>query len=151
MSAPFDARHPTALALYCSDGRFTHAVEELCRSLGHERFDTLTLPGGPALLTPWPADLSEVFVFSRASHFLIAAHHISHVVLLAHENCGFYRSRCARVGTEEIEKMQLEHLQAAAKALTRQHPELKVARYYAHVADDRIVFEDVGGAERAEP
>jgi hypothetical protein len=143
VSTAFDPRHPTALALYCSDGRFTHAVEELCRSLGHERFDTVTLPGGPALLTPWPADLSEVFVFSRASHFLIASHHISHVVLLAHENCGFYRSRCPRVGDAEIKQMQLQHLHAASKALTRQHADLETARYYAHVADGRISFAEV--------
>ena len=143
VSPPFDPRHPTALALYCSDGRFTHAVEELCHSLGHERFDTVTLPGGPALLTPWPADLSEVFVFTRASHFLIAAHEISHVVLLAHENCGFYRSRCGRIGDREIKKMQLQHLHAASTVLTRRHAELKTARYYAHVADGRIAFEEI--------
>ena len=83
MSPRFDARHPTALAIYCSDGRFTSAVEDLCEGLGHERLDTMTLPGGPALLTHWPADLSEVHVFSRAADFLIEAHAISQTVLLA--------------------------------------------------------------------
>ena len=42
----FEATHPEALAVYCSDGRFTDAVEELLHHLGYTRLDTLTLPGG---------------------------------------------------------------------------------------------------------
>jgi hypothetical protein len=66
VSEPYDRTHPAALAIYCSDGRFTRAVERLLKSLGHSRLDTMTLPGGPALLNPWPADLSEVHIFTRA-------------------------------------------------------------------------------------
>ena len=46
----FHEEHPTALAVYCSDGRFTESVEELLRALGHERLDTLTR--GPRQLVP---------------------------------------------------------------------------------------------------
>ena len=64
---PYEPRHPKALAVYCSDGRFTQAVEELCHHLGHERLDTLTMPGGPALLNPWTASILEADqVTSRA-------------------------------------------------------------------------------------
>lgn len=145
MSLAFDAHHPTALAVYCSDGRFTRAVEFLFRSLGHERLDTMTLPGGPALLNHGPADLSEVFIFSRATRFLIEAHQITHAVLLAHEGCGFYRARFGRVTAERIEKLQIEHLHAARTALTRQHPALEVACYYARIAGSKVAFEDVDG------
>ena len=60
MSVPFDASHPKALAIYCSDGRFTSAVEVLLEAVGHDRLDTMTLPGGPALLCTSAANLSEV-------------------------------------------------------------------------------------------
>jgi len=43
--AGFDARHPTALTVYCSDGRFTDAVEELLDELpraGRISFHRLT-------------------------------------------------------------------------------------------------------------
>jgi hypothetical protein len=136
----FDPHHPSALAVYCSDGRFTDAVEALCRTLGHQRFDTVTLPGGPALLSPWPADLSEVHVFSRATEFLIESHGISYAVLLAHQGCGFYRSRCGRLGEDQIKGMQLEHLRAARKVLRRQHPDLHVACYYAQVVKEKVTF-----------
>ena len=93
----YDPSHPSTLAIYCSDGRFTHAVEDHCEDLGHERIDTMTLPGGPALLISGAADLSEVHVFSRAAHFLIEAHAIKHVFLFAHAGCGFYRTRFGRL------------------------------------------------------
>lgn len=143
MPSRFDPRHPSALAIYCSDGRFTGAVEDLCESLGHERLDTMTLPGGPALLTHWPADLSEVHVFSRATDFLIQAHAISHAVLLAHEGCGFYRSRCGALADAAIKEMQVRHLGVAHKALTWRHAGVAVACYYARVEDGKIVFDDV--------
>jgi hypothetical protein len=103
----------------------------------------MTLPGGPALLNHGPADLSEVFIFSRATRFLIEAHHISHVVLLAHQGCGFYRARCGRASDEQIQKMQIAHLEQAARSLVRQHPELKVASYYMRVLDGQIAFDDL--------
>ena len=139
----FDAAHPEALAVYCSDGRLTLAVEDLCEDLGHERFDTVTLPGGPALLVPAPADLSEVHVFSRATRFLIEGHGIKHVILLAHEGCGFYRSRCGSLADAAIHKMQLAHLLAAREVLLRQHPDLAVACYYARNEGGVITFDEV--------
>ena len=48
-NAHYDAAYPDALAVYCSDGRFTRAVDELLAKLGHPRLDTLTIPGGPGL------------------------------------------------------------------------------------------------------
>jgi hypothetical protein len=143
MSVAFDPHHPTALAVYCSDGRFTRAVEDLLRKLGHDRLDTMTLPGGPALLNHGPADLSEVFVFSRATRFLIEAHKITHAVLLAHENCGFYRARFGRAADERIRKVQIEHLQIAGATLARQHPGLAVACYYARIVNERVAFDEI--------
>ena len=142
-AAAFDASHPSALAIYCSDGRFTRSVEAMCRQLGHARIDTMTLPGGPALLNHGLADLSEVFIFSRATRFLIEAHSITAVVLLAHEGCGFYRARCGRLGEAKIKKLQLEHLTEAARTLRRHYPQLQVAGYYMRVIEGRIGFEDL--------
>jgi hypothetical protein len=142
---PFDPLHPAALAVYCSDGRFTRAVEELLSELGYERLDTMTLPGGPALLTHFPADLSEVHVFTRAAHFLIDAHAIKHVVLVAHEGCGFYKARCGRLADDAIKVLQVRHLREAAVVLRRQRPELEVGCFYAGVSGHEVTFTDVGG------
>ena len=138
----FEPTHPKALALYCSDGRFTEAVEELLREIGHRRLDTMTLPGGPALLCTQGASLSEVDTVTRAAHFLIEAHAITDVVLVAHQGCGYYRHRYTRIGAPQIEKLQLEHLAAAEKVLRRRHPELSVRRYYARADTGVVEFEE---------
>ena len=141
----FDPHHPTTLAVYCSDGRFTHAVEDHCEDLGHERIDTMTLPGGPALLTTGPADLSEVHVFSRSAQFLIESHGIKHVFLFAHAGCGFYRARCGRLPDEAVRRLQLENLQAARASLRRHFPQLAVACWYVAADGDAVTFTDVTG------
>ena len=139
----YDPTHPSTLAIYCSDGRFTHAVEDHCEDLGHERVDTMTLPGGPALLTSGPADLSEVHVFSRAAHFLIEAHGIKHVFLFAHAGCGFYRARCGRLADEAIRRLQIDNLHAAYASLRRHFPQLAVTCCYATPEGNAVTFIDV--------
>jgi hypothetical protein len=141
----FDPSHPSTLAIYCSDGRFTHAVEDHCDELGHERVDTMTLPGGPALLTSGTADLSEVHVFSRAAHFLIQAHSIKHVFLFAHAGCGFYRARCPRLGDDAIRRMQIDNMHAARTSLRRHFPEIAVTCCYAAPENAAVTFTDVTG------
>ena len=139
----FDPTHPSTLAIYCSDGRFTHAVEDYCEDLGHERIDTMTLPGGPALLASGPADLSEVHVFSRAAHFLIEGHGIKQVFLVAHAGCGFYRARCGRLADEAVRRLQIDNLRAAHASLRRHYPRLTVTCCYAATDGDAVTFTDV--------
>ena len=139
----FDPTHPSTLAIYCSDGRFTHSIEDYCEDQGHERVDTMTLPGGPALLVSGTADLSEVHVFSRAAHFLIEAHAIKHVFLFAHAGCGFYRARCGRLADEAIRRLQLDHLLAAHAGLRRHFPALAVSCCYAAPDGDAVAFADI--------
>jgi len=139
----YDPSHPSTLAIYCSDGRFTHAVEDHCEDLGHERIDTMTLPGGPALLISGAADLSEVHVFTRAAHFLIEAHAIKHVFLFAHDGCGFYRARYGRLDDVAIRRMQVENLRAAHASLRRHFPEVTVTCTFAAPEGAAVTFTDV--------
>ena len=148
---PFDETHPKALAVYCSDGRFTRAVEALLKAIGHQRLDTMTLPGGPALLCTSGANLSEVDTFTRAAHFLIDGHGITDVVLVAHQGCGYYRNRFSRIAAPQIEKLQLEHLTAASKVLQRRHPELTVRSFYARAADGMVSFTEHADPAPAQP
>ena len=117
----FDATHPSALAMYCSDGRFTEAVEGLLRSIGEARLDTLTVPGGPALLDLDTANFSELEALRSAASFLIRGHRIKRVVLLAHQGCGFYRERMKHIAEEHVAARQREDLARAADWLRRTH------------------------------
>jgi carbonic anhydrase len=138
---PFEQKHPSALAIYCSDGRFTQAVEELLAHLGHARLDTLTVPGGAALLNAWTSSLLDSDHVARAAKFLITGHDISHVVLVAHAGCGYYRQRYP--GERDVKRHQLSDLRAAATALGRVRASLQVATYYAVPDGARVRFERV--------
>jgi carbonic anhydrase len=139
----FDPTHPTALAVYCSDGRFTRAIEEHLAELGHARLDTLTIPGGPAhlnLSTARPADRDTV---GRAVSFLIQAHHIRDVVLFAHEGCGYYKDRYAGHSADAIEALQRQDLRDAMRQLALTDGKLRITAFVAQVAGGEVMFETV--------
>jgi hypothetical protein len=142
-STPFSEHHPHALAVYCSDGRFTEAVEELLASIGDGRIDTLTIPGGAALLHFWSAGHSEAETVRRAASFLIEAHRILRVVLVAHAGCGYYRRRYPTVANEALAERQGLDLQRAAEWLQGRHPGIEVATYFARPEEGRILFDPV--------
>ena len=145
MSAPipFDANHPHALAMYCSDGRFTEAVEGLLRGLGHARLDTLTIPGGPALLDMTSSGLSSVDVMREAATFLIRGHGITQVVLLGHEGCGYYKTRYVYESVEAMRRRQLSDLRQAAHWVRGAHEGLAVATYFATPEGNHVRFDEV--------
>ena len=137
---PFQELHPTALAVYCSDGRFTAAVEELLSHLGHARLDTMTIPGGPALFNIWSAPIIAADYQLKAASFLIQAHRINKVVLIAHESCGYYASQ-ARLDPSAIYQEQIEDLHVAARALGS--TSVEIDKFYAHKFEGGIQFRRV--------
>ena len=139
--APYDPSYPNALAIYCSDGRFTAAVEELLHHLGHQRLDTLTLPGGAGLLNPWASGGSvlESQHLKRAAEMLIEKHGITEIVLLAHSGCGHYKHCCPHLSVDDMKTRQIADLAVAAKVLDS--PDLKIHRYWLQPDGERVSFE----------
>ena len=142
-TSKFNAEHPPALALYCSDGRYTRPVEELLHHLGHERLDTLTLPGGPGLLSITSAGFVELDATKRGASFLIAGHGIRDVFLIAHEGCGYYRARYQAKDRAAIATIQREDLRAAAGTLAAAHAKLATHLYYARPHAGHVTFDHV--------
>ncbi len=140
-TTPYQPSHPDALAVYCSDGRFTDAVEELLHSLGHPRLDTLTMPGGPALFNAWLAGVSESMTVSASARFLIEAHAIRRVILIAHEGCGFYKKHLSSRTPAEVRAHQEDDLRYAENALRLTG--VSVSLYLAVVDGGRVRFDRV--------
>lgn len=141
--AAFDPQHPTALTVYCSDGRFTDAIEELLHQLGHPRLDTMTLPGGAALFELTTADFSGLEAARSAATFLVKGHAIRSVVLLAHEGCGYYKTRNPHDEPRRVMEKQVADLRSAAKWFRSLGVEVRL--YYARVEEGRVVFHPVVG------
>jgi hypothetical protein len=140
----FTKDHPNALAIYCSDGRFTDAVEELLHSLGHPRLDVMCLPGGPALLDLGSASFSALEAMRTAASFLVRGHKTKHVVLVSHDGCGYYRERYRFETPEEIIQKQKEDLRTAASWLSGSHPDLKITCYFAAPDGGKVAFQEIG-------
>ncbi len=141
--ATFQATHPNALAIYCSDGRFTAAVEELLQSLGHPRLDTLTMPGGPGLFNVWLAGMTDSTAVAAGAKFLIEGHKIQRVIVIAHEGCGYYRKQLANLPPDEVRRRQEEDLRVAARLLVAARSGLRVDGFYARVSEGRVSFDRV--------
>jgi hypothetical protein len=142
--ARYEASHPNALALYCSDGRFTESVEELLHSLGHARLDTLTMPGGPGLFNLWIAGMTDSAAIASGAKFLIEGHRIQRVILIAHEGCGYYRKHLpADLPPDEFRRRQEDDLRVAARALSTARSGVRVDAYYARVTAGHVAFDRV--------
>lgn len=138
----YQHEHPNTLALYCSDGRFTRAVEDLCATLDADRIDTVTIPGGPGLLDVGKLALSDRAVVTKSLGFLIAGHKIEQVVLVAHAGCGYYRTRYPRKSAAEIEVAQRADLVSAREYVSREY-RVEAHCYYANVVDNKIQFDHI--------
>jgi hypothetical protein len=143
-SGPFEQAHPNALAVYCSDGRFTDAVEQLVHKLGFPRLDTLTIPGGPGLLELTSGPMAAVETVRTAVSFLIDGHKIEHAVLIAHSGCGYYRNRFAYDSPESMLRRQLADLNAAERYVRSARPGIEVSKFYAKVQHGQVAFEAIG-------
>lgn len=126
------------LAVYCSDGRFSAPSDEFLHAgLKLTRCDRVVVPGGPRrLLEEADGALEDVV-------FLIEAHAVKRVVLIAHADCGYYALRLG-LDAEAMPPQQEADLRAAAAALQARLPEVQVEAYRArHTDGDRVQFEAV--------
>ena len=76
------------------------------------------------------ADYLESDTVLRAADFLIRGHHITDVLLLAHDSCGYYQHRHGAMGPEFIAEQQLKDLRHGAEELRKAHPALTVHLYF---------------------
>jgi len=130
-----------AAAVYCSDGRLGEQFDEfLHESLALARYDRVACPGGPVALAGRLLAFWECRSVEEQMRFLVRAHGLRTVVLIAHQDCAYYRERLALAPTQ-IEAEQLRDLDTAAACLTRMSPELEVKAFFARRALDRIRFE----------
>lgn len=93
----------------------------------------MTLPGGPALLDATSSSLAGVEIAREAASFLIKAHLIKDVVLVAHEGCGYYRARYRYESPDAMQRRQLADLRSAARWVAGTHSGVVARCYFASV------------------
>jgi hypothetical protein len=135
----FDANRVGAAAIYCCDGRYgDHFDEFLHKGLNLPRYDRLALPGGAACLAGHFLAFKEEEALVEELRFLIKAHGLSRIVLIAHQDCGFYSGRL-HLPAAQVENQQREDLQAAVRRIKSLSHELAIETFFARIHSDGTV------------
>lgn len=118
-----------ALTLYCSDGRWGEAFDEFChRRLQIPRYDRWAVPGGPAWLAGRAEDRALLDAARLQLDFLISAHELRKLVLIAHHGCAWYVQRFGK-SADECLTTQMQDVRAAATTLRTWYPGLQIEGY----------------------
>ena len=141
---PWNPQRIGAAVLYCSDGRWGEAFDEFChRRLLIPRYDRWALPGGPVCLLPRGSGDGFCRGVWERLDFLVRAHGLRRVVLIAHFGCAYYTDLLGEDPDDRLPD-QLDDLQAAARALRAWFPGIDVESYLAMRHEPRLSFHEVG-------
>lgn len=142
VKTPSEPSPVQAVVLYCSDGRYGSATERfLQRALSLPRYDRLVFPGGAGSLGSHPAAWRTAEALLESLRFLVSEHGLRRVVLVAHDDCGFYRKRLG-IPPSEAKGLQLADLRTAAGRI-RSCGSVDVEAWFAEKTKDGIRFEAV--------
>jgi hypothetical protein len=141
-----DARSPT-LIIACADGRWRDHIEDFAANGLHvdAAYDLLMVPGGAeplALADLIPKDFNFLW---RRLEMLVRSHGTRRVVLIAHENCGWYHERRIGPFTLDLKARQLADLRRARARLQEWFSDVAIDTYFARVegTPPRATFESV--------
>jgi carbonic anhydrase-like protein len=144
----FDERRVGAAAVYCSDGRWGEQMDEFLHDhLRLPRYDRLAVPGGAACLAGHLSWHNERAALERQLRFLVDAHKLGRVVLIAHENCAFYHD--VWLAGRTLREQQALDLRRAAELIRSWHPSVELDAYFARNVDDRVTFDRCPGVHAA--
>lgn len=145
-TTPFHPEPADVLVICCSSEKFELQHQELIAALGYNMPHFIQVPGGPASLYGLAA--IKGFMAKAMGMFVDKAIEligVKHVILIAHEECGAYKSgrnmviseltqRLAGKGTKEA---QLEHLRKASREVqSRLGRGITVTTYYGNIVEE---------------
>jgi hypothetical protein len=140
-SLAYDSERIHAVALHCCDGRFGDHVDDFMHNgLGLPRYDRLTCPGGPVALAGRLTTFWELRGVEEQLRFMIKAHELERVILIAHQPCAYYITHLG-VAPESMEREQREDLERATWEVQRMAPGLDVGSFVAWVDGGTVRFE----------
>lgn len=137
---PWSPDRPQTLVVCCSDGRYHAQIEDFVRREVSERADLFAIPGGPACIDPWTSSFDEARVFEQSMRLFAAAHDLSAVWLMAHEDCAYYRVKHPGCTATELRELQWRDLRRARELVRSAHPAYGVRCVFVARTDERVVF-----------
>jgi hypothetical protein len=143
---PFETERVGAAAVYCSDGRYGEQMDDfLHNGLGLPHYDRVAIPGGAACMAGHMLAMRERSALERQLRFLVEAHELSRIVLIAHQDCGCYKHNVHphKLKQKPLEAHQAHDLAAAAQLMRGWRHHVHVDAYFARKANGKVQFEPV--------
>jgi hypothetical protein len=130
----------------CSDHRLARACEDFLENQLHVppgTYDLLVVPGGPQFLCPTTYLPKFLWVGLRWVRFLVEAHEIKRMVLIAHQDCGWYRQLFGPQVADPVRKeaLQRKDLHSTRAHLLQAFPNLKVDTFFARLHEPGVTFD----------
>ena len=101
----------------------------------------IAMPGGPACLAGHPATYVSSDRIAEELNFLVEAHELNRVILIAHQGCGLY-AKATGLGDSLLEGQQKADLAEAARHIREVTGIEDVDAWFLRIVDGRIVFEE---------
>ena len=133
------------LVVHCSSHRVQAALGEfLNKGLDLKgNYELLALPGGPQCLTLVEYLPKYSWAVTKWVRFLVEAHELNRVVLIAHQDCGWYKQLPFHLfGSSDPRQRQEDDLRRVRSAMARDFPHLRVDLYFAGWDDSNQVTID---------
>jgi hypothetical protein len=136
-------RKADTLVVHCSDYRFQRFfLDFVTNGLKLTEYDLVAVPGGVQMLTVAHYIPKVRSLMRKWLGFLVEHHALKRVVIIGHDDCGWYKD--FRFGPVHIDlkQRQIQDLKEVADTL---HSELGVGVdiYFAHVDGSKVLFDKV--------
>jgi hypothetical protein len=140
---PFTGRGCGALAVFCSDGRFASQINDFLQNgLQLHGCDRLVLAGGPGCLAGHFTNYRAEEGATAHLQFLARVHHLDRLILVAHDDCGFYRHFLG-INEKDLLNRIKSDIRTAAFHVRGAAPQLKIEGYIARLRGAEVWFEPV--------
>ena len=131
-SIPSYEGHAKTLVIHCSQHDYQLQIDDFVRNhLERESFDRLAVPGGPQVFLGIEHAPKFRWAGSKWAEFLIAQHHLNEVFLIAHEECGWYKSLVGAVAAQSLRERVIEDLRKVRGSLKSHLSKVDVQAFYA--------------------
>lgn len=147
-TVPWNPGRPDTVIISCVDGRWRAHIQEFALTrLGADlHADFLAVPGGIEPLTLFDRVPKDFSFFRRRLEALVEGHGTKRIVAIAHQDCGWYKSRTFLSLKIDLRERQIADLRRAAARLREMLPGVVVETYFARLEGpdpERVVFEAV--------
>ena len=145
---PWSPQRPEAVVITCVDGRWYRHFQEFAKV--HLEAGTgpdfMAVPGGIEPMTLADEVPKDFNFFRRRLEALVEAHGTRRIVVIAHQDCAWYRAQMTSATPEVIRAKQIADMRRAAAWLRQRFPAIAVEPYFARLSGttpEKVVFESV--------